>query len=129
MFDRMPLRPMLSTRAFAKWGLNFVGPIKPPAKSTHAEYILVVTYYLTKWVEAKAIVKNDACTTAKFLYENIFTRYGLPIKLVSDQGTHFINEVVEYLLDNSWLSTTSLLHITHKPMDKLKAQTRSYALP
>ena len=38
MFDRMPLRPMLSTRAFAKWGLNFVGPIKPPTKSTHAEY-------------------------------------------------------------------------------------------
>ena len=61
---------MLSTRAFAKWGLNFVGPIKPPAKSTHAEYILVD--YLTKWVEAKAI-KNDARTTVKFLYENIFT--------------------------------------------------------
>ena len=98
MFDRMPLRPMLSTRAFAKWGLNFVGPIKPPAKSTHVEYILVTTDYLTKWVEAKATIKNDACTTAKFLYENIFTHYGLPIELVSDQGTHFINEVIEYLL-------------------------------
>ena len=98
MFDRMPLRPMISTRAFAKWGLDFVGPIKPPAKGTHAEYILVATDYLTKWVEAKATIKNDARTTAKFLYENIFTRYGLPIELVSDQGTHFINEVIEYLL-------------------------------
>ena len=54
--------------------------------------------YLTKWVEAKATVKNDARTTARFLYEYVFTRYGLPIELVSDQGKHFINEVIEYLL-------------------------------
>ena len=52
-----------------------------------------------KWVEAKATPKNDARTTACFLYEYVFTRYGLPIEIVSDRGTHFINEVVEYLLD------------------------------
>lgn len=98
MFDRMPLRPMISTRAFAKWGLDFVGPIKPPAKGTHVEYIPVAIDYLTKWVEAKATMKNDARTTAKFLYENIFTCYGLPIELVNDQGAHLINKVIEYLL-------------------------------
>ena len=54
--------------------------------------------YLTKWVEAKATPKNDACTTAKFLFENIFTRYGLPLEIVSDQGVHFMNEVIEFLL-------------------------------
>ena len=89
MFDRMPLRPMLSTQAFAKWGLNFVGPIKPPAKSTHIEYILVATDYLTKWVKAKATIKNDALTIAKFLYENIFTRYGLPIELSEQSRNAF----------------------------------------
>ena len=98
MYDNMPLRPMMSTRAFAKWGIDFVGPIKPPARGSHAEYIIVATDYLTKWVEAKATVKNDARTTARFLYEYVFTRYGLPIELVSDQGKHFINEVIEYLL-------------------------------
>ena len=54
---------------------------------------------MTKWVEAKATIKNDARPTAKFLYKNVFTRYGLPIEIVSDQGVHFINEVIEYLLD------------------------------
>ena len=28
-----------------------------------------------------------------------FTRYGLPIEIVSDRGTHFLNEVIEHLLD------------------------------
>ena len=90
---------IMSTRAFIKWGIDFVGPIKPPTKSTHAQYIIVAIDYLTKWVEAKATIKNDAKTTTKFLYEYVFTRYGLPIEIVSDQGVHFVNEVIEFLLN------------------------------
>ena len=55
--------------------------------------------YLTKWVEAKATIRNDARTTTKFLYEYVFTRYGLPIEIVSDKGVHFFNEVIEFLLN------------------------------
>ena len=36
---------------------------------------------------------------ANFLYEYVFTIYGLPIEIISDRGTHFINEVIHYLLD------------------------------
>ena len=35
--DNMPLRPMMGARAFAKWGIDFVGPIKPPAYQTHVQ--------------------------------------------------------------------------------------------
>ena len=45
------------------------------------------------------MVRNDARTTAKFLYEYVFTRYGLPIEIVSDQGVHFANEAIEFLLN------------------------------
>ena len=34
--DKMPLRPMMGVRTFAKWGINFVGPIDPPVAHTHA---------------------------------------------------------------------------------------------
>ncbi|MCO5585779.1 hypothetical protein L7F22_039715 [Adiantum nelumboides] len=94
----MPLRSMMGARAFSKWGIDFVGPIQSPAYKSQAQYIIVATDYLTKWTEAKATRKNDARTTATFLYENVFTRYGLPIEIISDRGTHFLNEVIEYLL-------------------------------
>ena len=58
--DEMPLRLMMGARAFAKWGIDFVGPIHLTTMHTHAEYIIVATYYVTKWVEAKAKIKNDA---------------------------------------------------------------------
>ena len=96
--DEIPLRPMMGARAFAKWGVDFVGPIDPPAARTHAQYIIVATEYVMKWVEAKATQKNDAHTIAKFLYEYVFTRYRLPIEIVSDRGSYFLNEVVENLL-------------------------------
>ena len=54
---------------------------------------------MTKWVEAKVTTTNNAHTTTKFLYENVFTRYGLPIEIVSDRGLHFLNEVIEHPLN------------------------------
>ena len=46
--DEMPLCSILASCAFAKWGIDFVGPIKIPAKSPHAKYITGATNYLTK---------------------------------------------------------------------------------
>jgi hypothetical protein len=48
-------------------------------------------------VEEKALRDNAASSTAKFLYEYIWCRYGCPIELVSDQWTHFVNDVVHGL--------------------------------
>ena len=91
----MPMRPMMGARAFSKWGLDYIGPINPPAYKSKAQYIIVATDYLTKWVEAKATQKNDARMTACFLYEYVFTCYGLPIEIVSNQGVHFtINKII-----------------------------------
>ena len=95
----MPLRPMMGARVFAKWVIDFIGPIDPPTMRTQAEYIIAAMDYVTKWVETKVTQKNDAYTTAKFLFEYVFTRYGLPIEIVSDRGTHFLNEVIENLLE------------------------------
>ena len=58
--DNMPLRPLMGARAFAKWGIDFVEPIDLPAYRTQAQYIIVATDYLTKWVKAQATRHSDA---------------------------------------------------------------------
>ena len=36
---------------------------------------------------------------AKFIYEKIFTRYGVPRKIVTDQGPQFTSTLVATLVD------------------------------
>nr|GEZ46316.1 reverse transcriptase domain-containing protein [Tanacetum cinerariifolium] len=55
------------------------------------EYILVAIYYLSKWVEAKAIPTNDAQIVCKFL-KNLFAKFGTPRAFISDRGTNFCND-------------------------------------
>ena len=95
----MPLVPILAQAPFEKWGIDFVGPIAPASRHGQNRYILVATEYVTKWAEAAAVKNDNAVTVAKFLYENIITRFGCPKELVSDRGTHFINNTIEALTD------------------------------
>ena len=39
--DNMPLHPLMGARAFAKWGVDFIGPINPPAYRTQVHNTLL----------------------------------------------------------------------------------------
>ena len=57
-------------------------------------YILLVVDYVSKWVEAIATPRNDSKTVLKFLHKHIFTRFGVPRAIISDEGTHFDNKLI-----------------------------------
>jgi hypothetical protein len=67
-----------------KWGLYFIGPIKPTKILTRNKYILVVIDYATKWVEAKALRTNIVIVAVKFMYEYILTIFGSPLTIFID---------------------------------------------
>ena len=53
---------------------------------------------MTKWAKAKPFETCTKEVAAKFIYENIITRFGCPLTLISDQGTHFVNDTIQVLL-------------------------------
>lgn len=61
-------------------------------------YILVTVDYVSKWIETIALSTNDANVVTRFLQKNIFTRFGTPRAIISDEGTHFCNRLLDSLL-------------------------------
>ena len=94
---RIPHQPILPLEPFQKWGLDFVEPFKPVAARTGNKYIIVATDYCTKWVKAKALRDHTVISTTKSVYEHLCCCFGCPIKLVSDQGGHFLNHLIREL--------------------------------
>ena len=91
----MPLNNILEVEIFDVWGIDFMGPF---ISSFNNLYILVAVDYVSKWVEATALPTNDSKVVLNFLKRNIFTRFGTPRAIISDEGSHFCNKYFGALL-------------------------------
>ncbi len=62
-----------------------MGPL--PMIRKGLQFIAIATYYyLTKFAEVYALKSPMKHEITWFLYEQIFTRFGMPLKIVSDNG-------------------------------------------
>lgn len=68
-----------------QWGIDYIGPF-PETKSGN-KYIIAATDCLSKWPEAKAVPRNDAQTTTKFLH-SLYCRYGAADVCLFQTGDH-----------------------------------------
>ena len=89
------MHPILEVELFDLWGIDFMGPF--PASYSNL-YILLAVDYVSKWVEAIPTRTNNAKVVAQFLRSNIFSRFGTPRALITDNGTHFCNKVIDRVL-------------------------------
>eukprot|EP00253_Pinus_taeda_P008480 PITA_08480 len=94
--DDMPHNPQMTLQPFEKWAIDFVGPLKPQGK-IGARYIITATKYLTRLAEEQPIKDYMAAMATKFLFENVLTRFGCLKIIMSDRGTHFLNETISAL--------------------------------
>ena len=95
--DEMPLHPHVTLQVFEKSVIDFVGPIHPTTRRSGVQYIITVKKYFSRWAEATPFKGCSLETTTNFLFEHVLTRFGWPRILMSDQGTHFINNTIRSL--------------------------------
>ncbi|KAJ0480493.1 putative nucleotidyltransferase, Ribonuclease H [Helianthus annuus] len=88
---------------FQQWGINMVGPF--PEAPGAVKFIIVAVDYFTKWVEAKALASTTSAVVKRFIWEQIICRFGLPLRIITDNVTNFAADDLE-----RWFKE---LHIEH----------------
>ena len=72
-----------------KWGMDIVGKLST-APGQHV-YMLAVTDYFTKWVEAEAYHQVHNHEVKTFNWKNVICRFGVPKEIMTDNGSQFIS--------------------------------------
>ncbi|CAF2733325.1 unnamed protein product [Rotaria sp. Silwood2] len=66
-----------------------MGPF--PTTSRQKRFLLVVVDYFTHWVELFPVHTTTSINIAQILINEVFTRYGMPVYVLSDNGPQFIS--------------------------------------
>ena len=85
------MNPIIKPWLFRGWGIDLVVQIFPPSSKGH-RFILVATYYFTKWVEAIPLKTATSKNMVDFVKEYIVYRFGIPKTITTNQRTMFISE-------------------------------------
>jgi hypothetical protein len=78
------------------WGIDMIGKIEPTASNGH-RFILVAIDYFTKWVEAASYANVTKQVVARFIKREIICRYGVPERIITDNGSNLNNKMMKEL--------------------------------
>ncbi|RDX93150.1 Pol polyprotein, partial [Mucuna pruriens] len=92
------LHNLTSPWPFSMWGLDMIGLIEPKA-SNGQRFILIAIDYFTKWVEAASYANLTKSVVTKFIKRDIICRYGLPARIITDNGTNLNNKMITELCE------------------------------
>ena len=78
---------MTSPWPFAVWRIDLIDSL--PNGKGGVKYVIVAVDYFTKWTEAEPLASITVKKSLDFVIKNIVCKYGLPRKIVLDNGTQF----------------------------------------
>lgn len=114
-----PLQPIEAGAPFERLSIDLTGP---HCKSDRGHiWILTCVDPYTKWAEAFPLRNKEAETVARVLVEQVFTRFGTPIALLSDRGNEVDSTIMRsvcQLLEIDKLRTTSYKPSTNAAVER-----------
>ncbi|MCO5563117.1 hypothetical protein L7F22_016753 [Adiantum nelumboides] len=96
-FTYEPQTPILAHGPFEKWRIDAIGPL--PRATSGKLYIIMGVDYMTRWAEATTTSRITAIEVAKFIFEHICCRFGVPLEILLDRGPGFIGDLVGELME------------------------------
>ena len=91
-----PMQPIICTEPMELVHIDYVGMEVTIAtnKKPVVKHVLVVVDHFTRYVQIFITKNHMARTTAQVLYNNYFSIFSFPQRLMSDQGTEFCGKVI-----------------------------------
>jgi hypothetical protein len=85
------MNPIIKPWPFRGWAMDMIGKINPPSSKDH-QFILAITDYFTKLVEAMPMKSVASKDVINFVKEHVIHRFGIPQTITTDGGSVFILE-------------------------------------
>jgi hypothetical protein len=102
------LTPIPVIEAFARIGIDMLGPLVTTVEGHR--FIVVVTDYLTKWVEVRPLESKDAKNVAQFVFDQVLMQHSCPLEILLDNGTKFCNILLDVIM-----LQMNIKHVTTSP--------------
>jgi hypothetical protein len=88
MVPALVINPIIKPWPFRGWGMDMIDKINPPSSKGH-QYILAITNYFTKWVEAIPMKSVTSKDVINFIKEHVIHRFVIPQTIMTDGGSVF----------------------------------------
>ena len=130
-----PLNPFSAGEPFEVVSVDITG--KHPRSSKGNEYIVTVVDLFSKWGEAIPVRVHTAPVVASVLVNHVFSRFGMPKKLLTDQGKEFESELFKELCNKMEIqkvrtspykpSTNGCVERFHRTLNAMLGKIVSYS--
>ena len=115
---KAPLKSLPVEDVFSRFHLDYLGPLP---LSNGFRYILVAIDSTSLYPEIHPTKTCDADETAQVLYDQVFSRYGCPLRILTDRGSCFRSSLVTALCE--LFKVKQIFTSSYHPQTNSRAET------